>query len=255
MYFSAENGGVACFDGVRDKLFGDEQIHSMLKGTVFLAAESAKNLIERGFSKYLGVDITDIPQSDTSASIEIISSSNRSVTRQVNLHRIIPMSDDVIVSSTVVATPEGVNGNKIVLLFPGVTIFKNEIGGVAVVFSGTPQAPYHYSTAFSFLCEARKEQLIQILGEYDELPIYYPDDAEVYLKAAHTRDGKLFCAFFNLSLDILENIPLVCDREIKNVKILRHDGAWENTDFEVEGTNVVVNKTAATLDPIILMLE
>ena len=252
MYFSAKEGGVACFDSRRDELFTDEQMTKILSGTVFLAAESAKNLCKRGFGKYIGVDVKEIAPGDNRANVEIIEKSGKRLGKMVGLHELVPTAD-VEINSMMCAHPAGAPAPT--PMFPAVTIFKNELGGTVVTFAGTPMARWHYTTAFSFLCEARKEQLIDILKSTGNLPVYYPDDAEVYLRTAEMPDGNTFVAIFDISLDPLEGIPLVSEKPVKNVKKLSPDGKWENVNFTVQNGVITVDTTAYTLDSVMLILE
>ena len=252
LYFSAKDGGVACFDSRRDELFTDEQIIKHLSGTVFLAAESAKNLCKRGFGKYIGVDVKEIAPGDNRANTEIIEKNGKRMGRMVKLHELIPTAD-VTVNSMMCALPAGAPAPT--PMFPAVTVFKNELGGTVVTFAGTPNARYHYTEAFAFLCEARKEQIIDILKETGNLPVYYPDDAEVYLRAAEMPDGNTFVAIFDISLDPLEGIPLVSEKPVKNIKKLSPDGKWENVNFTLQNNVITVDTTAYTLEPVILILE
>ena len=157
--------------------------------------------------------------------------------------------------SMVVATPNGTASLPRVPLFPGVTVYKNSLGGNSIVFSGTPEAKFHYTTAFSFLNESRKLQLINLLSETGNLPVYYPDDSEVYLKAANTPDGALFVAFFNISLDPIEEITLVTDREITSIEALMPDGSYKSVDFCAEGTKLTLDIPASILTPVILIMR
>ena len=170
----------------------------------------------------------------------------------VGLHKLIPTAD-VKISSMMCAHPAG--APEPTPLFPAVTVFKNELGGTVVTFAGTPMARWHYTTAFSFLCEARKEQLIDLLLDCDSLPVYYPDDAEVYLRAAEMTDGRTFVAIFDISLDPIEGIPLVCSKTVNGVKKLSPDGKWEEVGFTEKDGIITVDTTAYTLDPVMLILE
>ena len=170
----------------------------------------------------------------------------------MNLHELRPKSADVQSKSTVMECPDG---KTYLPLFPGVTVYENPLGGHSVVFSGTPRAFFNHVEAFSFLNESRKLQLIEILCECGHLPVYYPDDAEVYLKAALTEDGNLFCAFVNIGLDPIEKITLVPDRKIARIKKLQEDGTYEDCSFEDKNGTLILDSAAATLDPVILILE
>ena len=255
LYYSEKDGGAIFLDGRRDEFFSDAEIKKMLSGTAFLAVESAKNLIKRGFGEYLGVEIEEIPADDKRASQEIISDNGNPASKQVNLHRLIPNKDGVIARSTVVATPNGTESQPKVPLFPGVTSYKNSLGGNAVVFSGTPETKFHYTTAFSLLNESRKLQFINILSESGNLPVYYPGDSEVYLKAASTPNGELFVSIINISLDPIDEITLVVNREIRRIEALCPDGSYKSVKFSSDGNKLTLDASADILTPVILIMR
>ena len=253
LYFSDKSGGVACLDGRKDEFFADDKILDMLRGNLFLSSDSAENLIARGFGKHLGVDVKNIPSDDTRASIEMIG--DHRVSLQCELKKLIPTSADTIVHSTVFATPEGVGGNARIPLFPAVTEFKNDLGGRVFVFSGTPEANFNYQTAFSFLTKARKEQLISLLTTCGELPLYYPDDAEVLMKVAEMPDGSTFCAFINLTLDRIDRITLISEKEASEIQYLTPDGRWDSVSFSESSGVLTLDLPAEILHPVILKLN
>ena len=255
MYYSDKDGGSVFLDGRRDEFFSDVEMEKMLSGYVFLAAESAKSLIKRGFGAHLGVEIEEIPSDDKRASLEIIFDNGNPCSKQMKLHRITPVEEGVIPKSMVVATPNGTASLPQIPLFPGVTSYKNKLGGTAVVFSGTPEARFHYTEAFSFLNESRKLQLIGLLSESGNLPVYYPDDSEVYLKAANMSDGALLVAFFNISLDPIDEIILVTDRAVNSVEALMPDGSYSPVDFTADGSRLTLHRSASILTPEILILR
>ena len=167
-------------------------------------------------------------------------------------HELIPLSEKVKRYSDVYHLRNGVEQE---LLFPGVTSYQNKLGGTAVVFSGVTNVPFAAPAAFGFLNETRKAQLVQILKELDCLPIHYPEDAEVFMKAAKTRDGKLFCALLNLSLDAIEELPLATEQPIRSVKRLMPNGSYEAVPFRCEPKRVTLSLTAYPYDPLILLLD
>ena len=250
VFFSAKQQGITCLDGSKDQFFSDDAIEKMLSGTVFIAIDTAKNLISRGFGHQLGVSIEPIPADDTRASGELIN--GKKVPSQMKLHRLIPTGDKTIERSMVYAMEDGKTYTP---LFPGVTEFKNDLGGTVYVFSGTPQAAFKYYEAFSYLVEPRKEQLIEFMRETGNLPIYYPDDADVYLKAGTLPTGDLLCAFINLTLDEIENVTLVPNRKISDIKALSPSGEWCEVNFtDIDGA-LTLDIPAITLHPVILKLK
>ncbi len=250
MYFSSENGGLVCLEGDVDTRLSDDEVLEILKGKVMLASDTALNLIKRGFGEYLGVDVREwqgkIPVN------ELILKTNCRVALQQRVKELVPLNDDVVVSSYVGNTTDYESYEN---LFPGSTVYKNELGGTVFVFCGTPVAEFHISTAFSFLSYSRKQQLIEMVKIANELPVYYPNDEEVYLKAADMDNGDLFCGVFNIGSDPIENLELVCDFEAKAFKKLMPNGDSKSISFRYEGDRYILDTPCNVLDPVILFIE
>lgn len=251
-YFAKGNDGTVFFDGNRDKYFSDDEIKEMLGATTFLSSNSAKNLIDRGFGEYLGVDVVDIEPDSAPPRYEMYANKEKG-TFQRHLKKLVIKDPAVKVSSEVYTIKDGVTPMPI---FPAVTCYKNSLGGNAIVFSGRPQANFNYYEAFSFLCAPRKTQLIELMKEYGTLPVYYPDDAEVYVKAGTLPDGGIFCGFFNIGLDNLDEVTLVADRKITEITMLTPDGKFESVDFSIDDSGkITVPTKAEILNPVILCLH
>ena len=252
MYFAKGCDGTIFFDGYRDEQFSNDEIKEMLSHTVFLSSNSAENLIARGFGEYLGVEISDLEPDSAPPRYEVYADGSRS-SYQRSLKKITVKDPSVKVSSEVYTVIGGITPAP---LFPAVTCYKNSLGGTAIVFAGSPKAAFNYYEAFSFLCSSRKKQLTDLLKEYGELPVYYPDDAEVYIKAGLLPDGKIFCGFFNIGLDNLDEVTLVADREISEITMLSPDGRFEKVDFSIdENGKITIPTPAEILSPVILCLQ
>lgn len=250
MYFSAENGGVGCYEGAADRTLSDEAIKEILSGTVILASDTAKRLQDRGFGEYLGVEVREWNGVPTSNEKLYINGNTCPV--QNNIMELVPLNDDVIVDSMVQNSKDRTNYTP---LFPGSTIYKNLLGGTIIVFAGTPVSEFNFTQPFAFLCESRKKQLIKMISEAGELPVYYPEDAEIYLRAADMPDGGLFCSVFNLGLDNLDEIPLVTEKEVTSVQMMLPNGAWTECPFRKEDGKIIAETPAMTLNPVILILK
>ena len=252
MYFSDKDGGAVFLDGKRDQFFNDEEIKKMLAGTVFLASDSAQSLINRGFGEYLGVNIRDVNDSDPKASGEIIHATGQNTKSQLERKILTAASADTVEKSYVYTCPDGKTR---VPLHLGVSSYKNSLGGTANVFCGTPLARFVYFEAFSFLNESRKAQIVEMMRESGNLPIYYPDDAEVYMKSGYLGD-KIFCAFVNIGLDNLDEVTLVCEKPVTKISKINSDGSYSECDFSVdENGKITVNTTAPILEPALLVIE
>jgi hypothetical protein len=242
-------GGAAFIEGDLEQGYSDEEITEMLKGTLFLDAIAAQRLNARGFLPYIGVEIRDWKGAHPSYE-KLPNGCVCSV--PVGVKELVPIEGNARVSSMVCHLEGGKNERE---LFPGVTIYRNSLGGTVVVACGTPNTEFHYTTAFSFLNESRKAQLATILKETGNLPIYYAGDAEVYMKAAKLPNGKRFCAVFNIGLDMLDEIPFITEEKVNGVQILQKGGSFTAVDFEKTKEGVVVKTPACTLLPVILLLD
>ena len=250
MYFSSENGGILSLEGDVDCLLSDEEILKALKGPVLLSSDAAERLIARGFGKYLGVDVK--AHEGATPSLEIIHINNVPAALQVGTRALIPLSDTTVSTSSVY---HAVDGKEPEYLFPGATVYKNELGGTVFVFSGTPKTNFSIGEAFSFLCSSRKLQMIDMLGSTDELPVHYPHDEEIYLKAADMDDGGLFSAVFNLGLDPIESLELVIRDGATKIEKLMPDGIRANVPFTASGNVYTLDTPCNTLEPVILFIK
>lgn len=122
------------------------------------------------------------------------------------------------------------------------------------VFSGTPKARYNLVEAFSFLNYSRKLQLIKLMEDLGELPVYYCGDEEMYMRCADMQDGKVLCALFNLGLDPIEQVIISTENEISSVHRLMPDGCFCELEFSSNHNEHTINSSCNTLDPLILVL-
>ncbi|MBQ7051143.1 MAG: hypothetical protein IJN87_11015 [Firmicutes bacterium] len=253
IYFSSKPDGAAFLEEESVHAFTDEEILEMFKGPFFLSSEAARQLNKRGFKAYTGVDVQ--PWTGAHPSFERLHVNGKKTNAQIGIQQLIPQSDRVETMSTVIHLKDGVQE---IPLFPGVTVFKNELGGQSIVFCGTPRTKFHYTEAFAFLSESRKEQMIQLLSACGNLPVYYTEDAEVYMKAGTLSDGSLLTAVFNIGLDPLEEIPLVVDRQVRGVQRLTAEGRWEACEWQpmtdCKNHGILVDTPAYTLEPVILRI-
>jgi hypothetical protein len=249
MYFSSRMGGALCLEGDADSRMSDEEIMKALGGTVLLASDTAQNLEARGFSKYTGVSVrewhgkTPIRENFSNGAITKI---------QMKTKELVPLYNDVKIDSYATNTVDNENYEK---LFPAVTVYQNSLGGTVITFSGTPVAEFNIVEAFSFLTYSRKQQLVSLLEQTGNLPLYYPGDEEVYLKVAETENGETFVALFNIGLDPIEKLELCCDFEPKSVKILTPNGETEKIPFVFTNGKISLDVGANTLEPVVLFIE
>ena len=248
-YFSNDEGGAVFLDDFSAGCFDKNEIKRFLSGTLLLSAVAAKKLNDLGFTDEVGVEVDDWHGKIIYG--EMIGK-NR-IAMQYGIKHLKPINDSVEELSQVVYRNPQTNAFE--NLYPGTTRFRNSLGGEVIVFSGSPDMPFKYFTSFSMLNEVRKRQLIEILSRSGNLPLYYPEDAELYLRAGYLPDGRIMAAVFNLSHDVLEELPLIIDRPVTRVWALNEAGEEIACEFEYENGKLTVKKSVLTLDPFVLFIS
>ena len=249
LYFSNNDGGAVFVDDFSVDGFDDQQIRKFLGGTLILSAIAADKLNKRGFGEYIGVSVK--PWDDLVVNGE--KCCGTVIAAQYENKYLIPTSEKTESLSQVVRQNPDTQLYENVC--PGVTRFENSLGGEVVVFGGTPDMPFTYCTAFSMLCESRKKQLTEILQKRGHMPVYYPEDGEVYLRAGMLENGEILAAFFNIGYDQLEDVPFVYTKEVSKIEKLNPDGTRSACRFTVEDGIVRVNEPMNTIMPVILFIS
>ncbi len=250
LYFSKRDGGAVFLDDEAPDGFTDGELEKMLSGTVVLSGAAAKALEERGFSHLTGVktrEWTGVQITGEHIGLDI----DRPTARQQKSLELLP-AEGAEQCSTVYHTR---GGKEQVPLFPGCVYYENEKGGKCITFCGTPNTPFVYGQAFSFLNQSRKAQLVKLLSRAGNLPLYYAADEEVYFRSAKGADGATYAFVTNIGTDPIEEITLVSEREVKEIYALSPDGKWQEVAFTAENGRLVLDLVAITLMPVALRLE
>lgn len=249
VYFSAEQGGAVFIDDYLPERLTDEEIAPIFKGTVIMTANACNLLTEKGYGKHIGVTAQD--WCGKSVGAEYINGIQCSV--QAQSKQLVINDNKVQVLNYAYHTGMGKTPER---LFPAVTRFENELGGVTFVFCGTPDTHFnYYDGAFSFLNQTRKAQIIEMMKTNGNLPVYYPEDCNIYMRAGYLNDGKLMVALFNTDLDVVENLPLVFDKPVKSIERLMPDGTRQKVNFTIDGKVTRLDIDQGVYEPIILFAE
>lgn len=249
LYFSNVDGGAVFLDETTVNGFDNAQIEQYLHGTLILSAMAADALNKRGFADYTGVQISDW----TGGVIAGEEVNGVTISKQYGTKQLTVCRDSVEALSHLFSKNEETGCRT--PLFPGVTRMKNHRGGEVIVFAGTPDMPFYYYTAFSLFNETRKKQLAQILSESGHLPVYYPEDVDVYMRAGYLPSGEILCALFNTSLDEMEDIPLRCTVPVQKIEKLNPDGTRSACPFRMENGTVRIEEEARPYAPVILFIS
>jgi len=251
IYFTTDPTGPVFLDEFGADAFTREEILNFFARGAVLSVKALERLNAMGYEAWTGVRSQS--WEGEKPEFERVLPDNRKCSLQKELRQLIPVAEGVRADSWVYSCTDGKTENP---LFPGSTVFRNPAGGLTAVFCGTPKTEYNFREAFSFLNATRKKQLVRLLREMGALPAYYPEDAEIYFRAAEMEDGGLFCVLFNIGPDPLEEIPLCLDRSAKRILRILPDGRLGECGFRVDGEGVTwVETEACSMAPVVLLVK
>lgn len=249
LYFSNDKGGAVFLDDFSVDGFDDEEIKNFMSETLVLSAGAAQKLNKRGFKESVGACVRD--WGDVVSNGELIGD-NIEPALYEKKHLSLNSPKAEALSHTIRINPVNNETEKIC---PAVTRCENQYGGETIVFGGNPDMPYSYTTAFSLLNETRKKQLVDILSKGNHIPVYYPGDAEIYLRAGYLNNGEIMVSLFNIGLDVLDDITLVCQKDVKKVEKLNPDGSRSECSFVSENGEIRVLEKLGVLIPVVLFVS
>ena len=253
-YFSNKHYGAAFLEGTIGKDLPEGEMEAMFAGSVFMSAEVARDLNERGYGQLTGVsaeafDKDRLGRVEGEAYNEDASLISQA---QKNFMLLTPSGDRTQVLSYNYRFDDGV----LVNVSPAVTKFDRGDGKFTVVCCGTPDANHSYTEGFAFLNETRKQQFISLLREAGELPVYLPSDNELCLRAGRLDDGTLLAAVFNLSYDPEEETVLYLEKEPASIVRLDENGEEVPVIFRKTGENIyTLEVSCQPLYPTVLLIR
>ncbi len=256
-FFYTENKSKAVFlEGNTVSVLSDEKLYELFEGSVFCDARAAELLIERGFGKYLGVNIEPWGNHGLIEYECFDNEVTRCCTPQMSLRYLSPADS----KTCAVSYNMHFNDSKPKLLAPSVTVLPREDRKISVVFCGSPAAPFTYGEGFSFLNELRKDQLISLLSEADALPVYCHGDDEICLRAGYIEDEHnektLLAALFEIGIDPADSITLGLAKRPGSIEMLCSDGSLKTLNWHNAGDGLYkVDVRLETLNPVILFIK
>ena len=217
----------------------------MTADPLFLSSDAAQAFIRKGYGDELGVCVQ--PWDGVHVSAEQFADGDFAGV-QMQAMQLVPTSPETQTDSVCCHR----FCSEMQPLFPGVTVFEKD-GRLRVVFCGTPKAQHNYLEAFSFLNAARKRQLVRLLARTGCLPVYYPQDAQVLLRAGKLPDGRMLILFLNTGTDPLDAVPLTFAEPPVQITRLLADGTEKKVAFCQSGGETVLDCRSEMMDPLLLI--
>ncbi len=209
------------------ELFPDADLHHLLSQGAILEGAAAEALCQRGFADDIGVMAE--PWTGPHVSAEIWQ--GRLLGADARYTRLTPIDTSTSVYSNLLHSASGVSTDYTVI-GPAVTRYINAHGGRIAVYAAS-FGPNTALSSFGFYDEDRKRQLLDLLGYVcgAPVPVYYPGDAEVYLKLRRYSDGRYLTALFNLGHDLLDTVPFDVAFAVSGAEWLSAEGDWQPVDW------------------------
>lgn len=250
-YFSDEGKGVTFLEDDIVPDMTDEQIKEVFDGSVFVSADAAMALINRGYGDLLGVNV-EVWDGPT-ISAEVYDEPSLTSTKQKNTRKITPINEKVEELSHCFRR---ISGKEREILFPAVTLLDRGEGKISVVYSGTPDAQHTYGEGFAFLNETRKAQFVKLFKRAGALPIYYEGDVEMCLRAGRISDGRMLAAFFNIGYDPLETLTVYLEKEPTAISYLDNNGEEKLLEFNKTPDGFYeIDVRVEPMYPVILLIK
>lgn len=210
--------GVLALDKYSAWLPSDDKLENILSGKVLMDADAALVIQQRGFGKYLGVEIGDLHK--TGLTSEKYRDSILPGVSEIRVpHRGFLWRDMVLDGATLVSEFIDPKNN----YHPGSAIFENSLGGKIAVYASIGEMAMG-----TFGSHARLRWLHGILqwlsqGDFPVLPVI-PHHC---LTIARQRDDEMLVAIANLGTDVLEKLQLnIPDFKGNSLDILDRSGKW-----------------------------
>jgi len=236
------------------KYFSDAEIKKQLACGIAIDGATAVELCKRGYAKLIGVDAEFYKEHRINAEMITQDSINGNLAGKLlvgtqGLVKLTPNSTKTRTLSNFMSKKFGQDDkSNFELISPASTYFENELGGKVLVY-GYRIGGDHLN---SFSRYPRKEFFLNAFNYIDPFRIWYPYDAEMYVKSHTLKDNSELVGLFNFGYDPLETVELAFTEKPKSLKILTKQGKWEDLNFDVNGNILSISKRLEPMYPMIL---
>ncbi|HEX3006036.1 MAG TPA: hypothetical protein VHO90_00315 [Bacteroidales bacterium] len=252
-----------CGDDVN--ALSDEELKGFLSKKVLLDGSAAQKVCERGFSKYIGVEVSSCfdrimwlreRYTDTPFNGEIV---NRSFALFTNAKKVVPLNDRVQVLSTLSCCPWYLSP-KADEVGAGQTLFENSLHGRVAVCA---EVVYErlWENVDSLLDEIRKKQFISIFdwlngGIFEGV---ITSDVHAYaqygvISKPGEQAGILY--MLNLGIDPIKEFSMhISSSTVRDILGLQEDGNWKKIAWKIKNNKeILIEKESEPLQPVMIKI-
>ena len=229
----------------------DEEILTLFKGKMLIDGDAAKALTARGFDKYMGVKAQE-PSHPFNAEHYVNGCEPIYCRTWIEAPELVPVADGLEVVTNMYYTPFfGAALSEQKLVCPGAVVYNNTLGGriCTTVFRTTDEFTPRGGVP-------RKNWLIKLIevieaGAADGTLLVEHPALAVSRKLP---DGSTMLMFCNLGFDAIEQVEIKF-ANVGKVSELTADGEWKKLDFKVDGSKIVIDRSMACYETLIIKVE
>ena len=228
----------------------DEEIKSLLSGSLVIDGQAAEALFNAGWGKWLG--ITNVEKLDTSTEVGFGSertdkyvltpSNNAQSVQSLSSHSVL----DWVGGDTSRDNKRGVSN-------PDLVLFENELGGRVAVFA-LSLSGNHSSQVFNYKMKQWFQQVIEWSGD-EPLPLFVKNKPNAFCIFNRERARKYGIAtVISLSSDLFDTFELDVAPEWSNGRVerLNEQGQWVPAEISKTDSGFIVKEPLAYLTPLFL---
>ena len=269
--YTTTDSEIAFWDVRQAKYSSDEMVMDYLSKGLFLDGDAAKVLCQRGYGRYLGVDMGDDVIANTPLVYDL------GIREEINepfiwedMGKNMPGANsyappgngkwlEITVTDKKCEVVTGAYNFQNRCITPTMTRFENELGGKIVVMSLTlegnhSQALYNY----------RRQRLFQeLLVWCNDKYVFVKDNPDVFVIANETKDSTEseflgMITLINLCEDDLEELTLHLPshwQDVKEFAILDSNGIWKELSWERTDDGIVIYEEVKFCEPVYILAK
>lgn len=266
--YTTKDSDVLFWDIKQAKFADDEKVMNALSKNIFLDAEAAKCLCERGFSEFLGVNVGDNLSENSNikydlAAREIICEPFREKNKGKHMTTPWLLGNGKLYKLDIVdkkceSVAEFYSYEKN-LLTSSLTRFENKLGGKVIVM-GIVLDNNRSQSLFNYRRKRLMHSLIEWCCDDYVLVKEAPDVMIIENKAKNpeTAGFKEILTVINLCEDMLDEVELHLPEYLRHdvtVEVLNHDGKWNKVAYELIPDGIKISQPLNYCVPMYLALK
>ncbi len=230
--------------------FSDDELRELLSGPLLLDGTAARAVAARGFAKELGVT-PETREYRFSCEENCLTGEPVTFMNDFISPFLAVNSEKTVMISKLMTTPFR-GSPEASFVAPGVTLFKNALGGTVAVFARhLKMSPINHQSP------GHRRLLLQVLDRLNGKPLPYVvmELQNIYVLHGKMEDGADFLSVFNLNFDPLNSIHLRVQKRVTEILELTPEGIWKPLEWTQNDVKLEIAKRLIDYEAAILKIR